>query len=58
MVMIAQRPPGSAPCVQATAEALPLRDKCVDAAMAMLTVGAILAGEGVAHRPYVSLVSL
>jgi hypothetical protein len=38
MVMIAQRPPGSAPCVQAVAEALPLRDKCVDAAMAMLTV--------------------
>lgn len=38
MVMITQRPPGSAPCVQATAEALPLRDKCVDAAMAMLTV--------------------
>lgn len=37
-VMIAQRPPGSAPCVQAMAEALPLRDKCVDAAMAMLTV--------------------
>lgn len=38
MVMIGQRPPGSAPCVQATAEALPLRDKCIDAAMAMLTV--------------------
>jgi Methyltransferase domain len=38
MVMIAQRPPGSAPCVRATAEALPLRDKCVDAAIAMLTV--------------------
>ncbi|AOS90905.1 class I SAM-dependent methyltransferase [Mycobacterium intracellulare] len=38
MVMIAQRPPGSAPCVQAVAEALPLRDKCVDAAMALLTV--------------------
>jgi SAM-dependent methyltransferase len=38
MVMIAQRPPGSAPCVQAAAEALPLRDKSVDAAMAMLTV--------------------
>lgn len=37
-VMIAQRPPGSAPCVRAVAEALPLRDKCVDAAMAMLTV--------------------
>lgn len=38
MVMIAQRPSGSAPCVQAVAEALPLRDKCVDAAMALLTV--------------------
>ncbi len=38
MVMIAQRPSGSAPCVRVTAEALPLRDKCVDAAMAMLTV--------------------
>ncbi len=38
MVMIAQRPAGSAPCVQAVAEALPLRDKCVDAAMALLTV--------------------
>lgn len=38
MVMITQRPAGSAPCVQALAEALPLRDKCVDAAMALLTV--------------------
>ncbi|OBI35373.1 class I SAM-dependent methyltransferase [Mycobacterium colombiense] len=38
MVMIAQRPAGSAPCVQALAEALPLRDRCVDAAMALLTV--------------------
>jgi SAM-dependent methyltransferase len=38
MVMIAQRSPGSAPCVRAVAEALPLRDKCVDAAMAILTV--------------------
>lgn len=38
MVMIAQRPAGSAPCVQALAEAIPLRDKCVDAAMALLTV--------------------
>lgn len=37
-VMIAQRPAGSAPCVRAAAEALPLRDKCVDAAMALLTV--------------------
>lgn len=38
MVMIAQRPPGCAPCIQGVAEALPLRDKCVDAAMALLTV--------------------
>lgn len=38
MVMIAQRPPASAPCVRAMAGALPLRDKCVDAAMALLTV--------------------
>lgn len=38
MVMIAQRSPQAAPCVQAVAEALPLRDKCVDAAMALLTV--------------------
>lgn len=38
MVMIGQRPAGSAPCVRALAEALPLRDKCVDAAMALLTV--------------------
>lgn len=37
-VMIAQRPPGSAPVVQAVAERLPLRDKCVDAAMGVLTV--------------------
>lgn len=37
-VMIAQRPPGSAPCVRAVAEALPLRDNCVDAAMAILTL--------------------
>ena len=33
-----QRPPGSAPCLQAAAETLPLRNKCVDAAMALLTV--------------------
>ena len=38
MVMIAQRRPGAAPCVQAVAEALPLRDACVDASRAMLTV--------------------
>jgi len=53
MVMIAQRPPGSAACVQAVAEALPLRDKCVDAAMAMLTVhhwGDLAAGIGELRR--------
>lgn len=38
MVMLTQRPPGAAPCVQAAAEALPLTDKNVDAAMALLTV--------------------
>jgi SAM-dependent methyltransferase len=37
-VMIAQRPPGSAPCLQATAEKLPLADRTFDAAMAILTV--------------------
>jgi SAM-dependent methyltransferase len=35
--MIAQRPPGSAPVVQATAEALPFDDDSFDAAMAVLT---------------------
>jgi SAM-dependent methyltransferase len=37
-VMIAQRPPGSARAVQAVAEHIPLRDRCADAAMAVLTV--------------------
>lgn len=37
-VMIAQRPPGSAPAVQAVAERIPLRDRCADAALAVLTV--------------------
>ncbi|MDW6062397.1 methyltransferase domain-containing protein [Streptomyces sp. FXJ1.4098] len=37
-VMIAQRPPGSAPAVQAVAERLPLRDNAADAVMALLTV--------------------
>ncbi|MBO0831304.1 MAG: class I SAM-dependent methyltransferase [Actinobacteria bacterium] len=37
-VMIAQRPPGGAPAVQAVAEHIPLRDHCADAAMAVLTV--------------------
>lgn len=53
MVMIAQRAAESAPCVQAVAEALPLRDKCVDAAMAMLTVhhwGDLAAGIGELRR--------
>jgi hypothetical protein len=37
-VMIAQRPPGSAPVLQAVAEQIPLRDQCADAALAVLTV--------------------
>ena len=37
-VMIAQRPAGSAPVVRAVAEQIPLKDKCADAAMALLTV--------------------
>ncbi|MCX4658591.1 class I SAM-dependent methyltransferase [Streptomyces uncialis] len=37
-VMIAQRPPGLAPAVQAVAERLPLRDGAADAVMALLTV--------------------
>lgn len=37
-VMIGQRPAGSAPCVHARAEALPLATGSVDAAMAILTV--------------------
>ena len=36
--MIAQRPPGSAPVVQANAEDLPFADDSFDAAMAVLTV--------------------
>ena len=36
--MIAQRPPGAAPCVQADAEALPFGDASFDAALAVLTV--------------------
>jgi SAM-dependent methyltransferase len=35
--MIAQRPPGAARAIQATAESLPLEDDSVDAAMAILT---------------------
>jgi SAM-dependent methyltransferase len=37
-VMIAQRPPGAAPAVQAGAEALPFDDASFDAAMAVLTL--------------------
>ncbi|MGP3989468.1 methyltransferase domain-containing protein [Streptomyces sp. 3N207] len=37
-VMLAQRPPESAPAVQAVAEHLPLRDNAADAVMALLTV--------------------
>jgi SAM-dependent methyltransferase len=37
-VMRAQRPPGSAPVISARAEALPLDDNAVDAAMACVTV--------------------
>ncbi|WP_422227271.1 class I SAM-dependent methyltransferase [Mycobacterium sp.] len=37
-VMIAQRPPGSAPAVQAVAEQLPISSHAVDAALAVLTV--------------------
>jgi SAM-dependent methyltransferase len=37
-VMIGHRPPGSAPCLQASAEHLPLADGTFDAAMAILTV--------------------
>jgi SAM-dependent methyltransferase len=37
-VMIAQRAPGAAPCVQASAEALPFDDASFDAALAILTV--------------------
>jgi SAM-dependent methyltransferase len=37
-VMIAQRPPGAAPAVQAVAEGLPFGDKSFDAAMAILTL--------------------
>lgn len=37
-VMIAQRPDGAAPAVKGTAEALPLEDRSVDAAMAAFTI--------------------
>jgi SAM-dependent methyltransferase len=37
-VMIRQRPTGAAPCLQGSAEALPLETASVDAAMAVLTI--------------------
>jgi len=37
LVMIAQRPPGSAPVLQGVAERIPLEDDSVDAAMAILS---------------------
>ena len=37
-VMVAQRPPGAAPAVQASAEQLPFADASFDAAMAVLTL--------------------
>jgi SAM-dependent methyltransferase len=36
-VMIGQRPPGSAPVIQASAESLPLEDESVDVAMAIVS---------------------
>ena len=36
--MIAQRPPGAAPAIQASAESIPLPDACADASLAVLTV--------------------
>jgi SAM-dependent methyltransferase len=38
MTMIAQRPPGSAPVIQASAEKLPLEDRAFDAALAVNTL--------------------
>jgi SAM-dependent methyltransferase len=38
MTMIGQRAPGAAPALRAVAERLPLRDACVSAAMAVLTI--------------------
>jgi ubiquinone/menaquinone biosynthesis C-methylase UbiE len=37
-LMIAKRPPGAAPALKGVAEALPLDDRSVDAAMAILTI--------------------
>ena len=36
--MVRQRPPGAAPAVRASADALPFRDRAFDAAMAVLTI--------------------
>jgi SAM-dependent methyltransferase len=36
--MIAQRPPGAAPCIQAAAESLPFADGAFDVALAILTI--------------------
>jgi len=36
--MLRQRPPGAAPAIRASAEALPLADGAVDAAMALMTI--------------------
>jgi SAM-dependent methyltransferase len=36
--MIAQRPTGTAPCIQAVAERLPFRDRAFDASLAVLTL--------------------
>jgi SAM-dependent methyltransferase len=44
--MIAQRPPGAAPALQAAAEAIPLPDDFADAALAVLTVHHWLDPEG------------
>ncbi|GAA3051110.1 class I SAM-dependent methyltransferase [Pseudonocardia yunnanensis] len=38
VTMLAQRPPGAAPAVRATAEAIPLADNAVDVGLAILTV--------------------
>ncbi|WP_433290384.1 class I SAM-dependent methyltransferase [Pseudonocardia sp. CA-142604] len=38
VTMLAQRPPGAAPAVRATAEAIPLADRAVDVGLAILTV--------------------
>jgi hypothetical protein len=56
-VMIAQRPADAAPAVKATAEALPLEDKSVDAALAVLTLAACVditasLGEHVTNDPF------